>query len=206
MKQNGFSLRVHAYQFVSFVLQASNVALAAILTVSYSVAAYWLVVYGVMQVLLIVTAICASMSNPVFQGNTQLEFYCSDCEVLVSATSRHCKRCGKCIEQFDHHCKLINNCIGKSNYKTFIALIMTLEIEEISVLALFIIFSTELSGAEDLVLPSALLVAISVNFLVLCLNGYLIGLHIYLFHKNLTTYQFFTGKPPSHSRSSFPIY
>ena len=57
---------------------------------------------------------------------TDLIMFCTVCKAHVKPRSKHCGSCNKCSELFDHHCIWLNNCIGKSNYRHFIVLVVSL--------------------------------------------------------------------------------
>ena len=50
---------------------------------------------------------------------------CSTCKIQKPARSKHCKVCGVCVCKQDHHCIWINQCVGYSNYKYFLAFILS---------------------------------------------------------------------------------
>ena len=50
---------------------------------------------------------------------------CSTCKMQKPARSKHCKICKACICKHDHHCIWINQCVGYSNYKYFLAFILS---------------------------------------------------------------------------------
>lgn len=54
-----------------------------------------------------------------FEGN-----YCSTCDTVKPARSKHCSICNCCIMLFDHHCIWVNNCIGYYNYKWFMGFLV----------------------------------------------------------------------------------
>lgn len=53
------------------------------------------------------------------------ELECRTCELLKPARSKHCSTCNACIAKHDHHCVWLNQCVGYSNYKYFLAFIMS---------------------------------------------------------------------------------
>ncbi|KAI9487557.1 MAG: DHHC palmitoyltransferase-domain-containing protein [Benjaminiella poitrasii] len=59
---------------------------------------------------------------PVIDSITSI---CNICRIKVLKSTRHCKLCNKCVDHMDHHCKWLNCCIGKSNYRLFLALIIS---------------------------------------------------------------------------------
>lgn len=107
---------------------------------------------------------------------------------------------------FDHHCKWLNNCIGKKNYKSYSYLIGSFEILN---LIISISGACTISGIvkknifydnlhtnfhltvilENAYLSMLILMEI-LALLIVIINGQLIGFHIFLGFKRLTTYQY----------------
>ncbi|CAM9134649.1 unnamed protein product [Laminaria digitata] len=58
-------------------------------------------------------------------GSAADKTFCFLCQLHVNKGSRHCRYCDKCVDRFDHHCKWLNNCIGRSNYRYFVALLLS---------------------------------------------------------------------------------
>ena len=50
---------------------------------------------------------------------------CATCKFQKPARSKHCKICKACVSKQDHHCIWINQCVGYSNYKYFLAFILS---------------------------------------------------------------------------------
>jgi hypothetical protein len=72
------------------------------------------------------------------------EYRCSVCESYVESHTKHCGQCNRCCEEFDHHCNWLNNCVGKTNYKSFFALIIVfwLYVSLYMGLSLYVVWAT----------------------------------------------------------------
>jgi palmitoyltransferase len=127
--------------------------------------------------------------------------YCNLCESWVSDSSKHCMTCNRCTPNFDHHCILVNNCIAEKNYKLFTILIASYQINQAilfssSLYTILIYLSDNNSFEKRLLYKNATLgltiicLSFASSFLTLCLNGYLISFHIFLWYKGTTTYDY----------------
>lgn len=88
----------------------------------------------------------------------------------------------------------INNCIGKGNYKFFVVMIASTEINLTLYMAAIVVLSVEnlWSGfLPGIIVAWVVLVPVAILWFLL-LN--LIFLHIYLAHRGLTTYQFIVAQ------------
>jgi hypothetical protein len=92
------------------------------------------------------------------------------------------------VHGFDHHCKWLNNCIWQVNYKQFIGLLISVFLNEL-VLFCFEIKVLLIRGigksVKGLVLFDCVL-----NSMILAALVYLIGIHIMLRFKGMTTYEY----------------
>nr|XP_023680052.1 probable palmitoyltransferase ZDHHC11 isoform X6 [Paramormyrops kingsleyae] len=146
--------------------------------------------------------------------------HCHLCEVDVGSRVKHCSNCNKCIADFDHHCKWLNNCVGGKNYWCFFVTVASaaLGLLVLLLLVLFIFIEAmanpallrtsphfdsirengtwlvflplvplETSQAGLLVLAFATFLLALVSFLLL---GHLLGFHIYLLTRNMSTYDY----------------
>ena len=124
-------------------------------------------------------------------GSEQGVLYCQTCEVYVSWGTKHCQTCNRCIENFDHHCRWLNNCIGSRNYKVFILLLVSLNL--VTVLALFLAGSTvDAWRFNTQTIHSIVIVGLNValNLAAFCFGCLLIGFHVWLKVKKMTTYEY----------------
>ena len=71
------------------------------------------------------------------------QFNCRICNTYVGSKTKHCATCNKCISEFDHHCEWLNNCVGSQNYREFLMLIITYDIQAI---LFFILIRFNLKG------------------------------------------------------------
>ncbi|KAJ8415827.1 hypothetical protein AAFF_G00403840 [Aldrovandia affinis] len=146
--------------------------------------------------------------------------HCYLCEVDVGPKVKHCSSCNKCIADFDHHCKWLNNCVGGRNYWFFFVTVMSavLGILLLVFIILFVFIEhflnpavlrtapqfqsvqdngtwlaflpltpVETSSAGILSLAFVTIMLCVASLLLLC---HLLGFHIYLLAKKMSTYEY----------------
>jgi len=143
---------------------------------------------------------------------------CTDCQSTVHALSKHCTRCDRCVEGFDHHCKWLNNCIGKGNYKLFWLLIVALDAASmvqvgfgLTALATITDDSEGIDyseGSKEAIF-ALIVLDVAISLLVSAAVSQLIGLHLWLRSKGMTTYEWIKARRLAQSkvkqgRHSFP--
>lgn len=122
--------------------------------------------------------------------------YCIMCDSYCFKDSKHCNVCNRCVQTFDHHCIWFNNCVGKNNYKYFLTCIIFLffhistYLVHISIFTHIISDRFEIDENLNLFIPAWIFGTVLFIFDILLLN--LIGLHMYLNYRNITTYSFLT--------------
>jgi palmitoyltransferase ZDHHC1/11 len=141
---------------------------------------------------------------------------CGLCKSSVHTSSRHCARCNRCVDVFDHHCKWINNCIGRKNYKWFIISISSLMINSILILVTsttlilkYINYESKIesliNGEENInTWVSIICLLIFYSFCVTFLSGNLVGIHIFLAFKGLTTFEYILLKRRQKIKKTLP--
>lgn len=129
-------------------------------------------------------------TDPLSKSNKPSALCCTICQKFVSSNSKHCGRCNRCVNGFDHHCKWLNNCIGSKNYKYFVCLIVLIAIERIFlvIVASHVLYFAFLD--RNVMLCIVVMILDAANFVVLIVDLNLIGFHIYLKVKGLTTFQY----------------
>ena len=137
--------------------------------------------------------------------SSRYENMCTVCNTSVGVDSKHCGNCNRCVQHFDHHCIWLNNCVGYSNYRPFIKLIIFLFIHEIiiiisSTLNLHIYKDSKKARHDTvkilgvsiyLLIQSAILAIFLINLIIL---------HIYLYAKGITTYEFIKSRGRKNSK------
>ncbi|XP_054903403.1 palmitoyltransferase ZDHHC11 isoform X2 [Poeciliopsis prolifica] len=163
------------------------------------------------------------------QAHVIQDLHCYLCDVKVGPRVKHCGICNKCVEGFDHHCKWLNTCVGQRNYWFFfVALISAiLAVFLLTVVVLFIfvqhyldprilrtapqfgmlgnttwlvflpISPIKTSSAGLLTLAFVTVLLCIVCMLLFC---HLLGLHLYLFYKGISTYDHVKNKREKEDR------
>lgn len=159
------------------------------------------------------------------------DLHCYLCDVNVGPKVKHCGVCNKCVEGFDHHCKWLNNCVGGRNYWFFFVALCSaaLGVILLIVVVLFIFIQHYLNPHslrtapqfEDLInnttwlvfLPLAPIktssaglltvafITIMLSLTSLLLLGHLLGFHLYLFYKGISTYDYIKMQRQKDSRN-----
>ena len=129
--------------------------------------------------------------------------WCSTCKNYRSPMTLHCSNCGVCVHNFDHHCIWLNNCINKDNYRLFVLYVMLMLAN-----CYFGVFSVaDLFFVSRRIKKVHLGVFFGVLSLVIVLGAVftsvLVGFHLYLRWKRLSTYQFvrlkYADKPSNNT-------
>lgn len=120
---------------------------------------------------------------------------CDKCSAYKPPRAHHCKVCRRCVLRMDHHCLWINNCVGHWNYKAFFLLVFYATTG--SVYSTVMIISSafhknwDFSGRVPL---ETFYVSCGIVMLALSLIlGTLLGWHIYLIIRNMTTIEYYEG-------------
>ncbi|KAK1173349.1 putative palmitoyltransferase ZDHHC11B isoform X1 [Acipenser oxyrinchus oxyrinchus] len=146
--------------------------------------------------------------------------HCYLCEVDVGLKAKHCSSCNKCISDFDHHCRWLNNCVGGRNYWFFFCTVLSAvlgiilmvlvilyvfiehfvnptqlrtapqfhDIQENSTWLAFLPVSPVETSSAGILVPA--FISILMGLTSLLLLGHLLGFHIYLLTKKLSTYEY----------------
>ncbi|CAB1098437.1 unnamed protein product [Ectocarpus sp. CCAP 1310/34] len=220
MRKNGFEAPLEPLQVLTWVLLLLIVGgfysfiVPALEQVWAMVAG---LVYGVLASSTVLAGVLACLRDPIdpnvrrfHQGETAAgsaadKTFCFLCQLHVNKGSRHCRYCDKCVDRFDHHCKWLNNCVGRSNYRYFVTLLVStffMTSIQLGISSWFAVmyhsdnvaFSdrvegryARLGGTGHIVLVYAFAVLV-LPFLGLLAQ--LLGFHIMLISRNLTTYDY----------------
>jgi len=135
--------------------------------------------------------------------------HCRYCDSHVQMDSKHCWECNKCVANFDHHCPWLNTCIGTRNYGSFYVAIWGLffMLAVLLVVAFLLLAEVVAGGGEEASQEATslygmgegpimvvLIVALCINMPLWLLDITLLAFHTYLCYKDITTYEYLTGK------------
>lgn len=145
-----------------------------------------------------------------FIENNKQTSMCGICKCSVKYNSKHCGVCNRCVSGFDHHCVWVNNCIGEKNYKMFITAISGFMINSLLIFGFttysFVKYSLDdpltvfliHKKVDDHQGEGAWLSQVSIIFIYGLITSIfsvsLVSFHIWLKHKNLTTFQYILNK------------
>ncbi|KAF3319901.1 putative protein S-acyltransferase 15 isoform X2 [Carex littledalei] len=127
--------------------------------------------------------------NPQKEGTKSRS--CEKCDAYKPPRSHHCRVCKRCVLKMDHHCLWMNNCVGYSNYKPFFIFILHAAIGSLYSTVIFFcdLFQTNHDFGVRSTTLFYVLSGCLLFFLSLTMNT-LLGWHIYLLTKNMTTIEF----------------
>lgn len=207
-RANGLETPFHALQIASwfaFILLTALFYGVCVPNLRYlSLQASFGVVGGVLAVLTLVLDYKTALVDPEVKHVPEHEAhngnYCYICRENVPADSLHCRECDKCIDRFDHHCLWLNTCVGKNNYRWFFALLcgttayLAVQTAGAGVALYMTIHERQpalydTGHASDM--ASFVFLVIYAFLLVLAIGNviHLLGFHIVLCFRGLTTYE-----------------
>lgn len=225
-RTNGFQLPLHPCQILSWVVFGLDVStflvfglplveptpLQALIGLLFAASGVILVAGAVAATLCDPTDPCISDSKGELTRASWEELrgtapWCKTCLSYVRQRSKHCRTCRKCVDEFDHHCIWLNNCIGASNYRAFVACIVSVIALTSTVLCTAILLlvdhfenGTSLeSHGRFWDYPNGLILGIlcflvAVNLPLFALDLQLCLLHAFLAKQNLTTFEYIMQK------------
>jgi hypothetical protein len=195
-------------QVASWVISLMNLVVVSVLFVRKTEKTVFIVFYYCSLGLVVIFAGVISgndPSDPISIGQAEnpdpsITATCSICRSMVDPNSKHCGQCNRCVAYFDHHCKWLNTCIGKCNYHYFILLIVSLFFH-IGAFSVYCVYMT-LIGIQDLdfVLMGFAIGLLLESVAVLVFDANLIGLHIFLKFKGMSTYDYVLSKKLRNKR------
>lgn len=184
--------------------------------------------YHISLLVLIILGFITTMSDPTDPlslvglqiENNSKTIYCAICKCSVKHNSKHCGVCNRCVSGFDHHCTLVNNCIGEKNYKVFFGTIVAFLVNSLLVLAfsiycvikysvhdrvtLMLIHRKVDKSDEDQPWVTLITVLVFYGIVTTFFSAVLVAHHIWLRHKNLTTFQYILNKRIASKTSPSP--
>lgn len=118
-------------------------------------------------------------------------------------TQKYCRIRKKRIEGLDHFCEWLNISIGRTNYLPFMLLVALGIIQFLLQIALGLVIAISISqagypSAGRLVLVVGAALNIAISALVGCMYVMLLGFHVYLGWRNMSTYDYTIEQTKKH--------
>ncbi|CAN1238218.1 Probable protein S-acyltransferase 15 [Linum grandiflorum] len=137
----------------------------------------------------------SSLMDPESQKDSSRQRQCDKCSKYKPPRAHHCRVCRVCVLRMDHHCLWINNCVGYWNYKAFFNLVSYATAACIYSMVVILNCSThkdwDIEGQLHFkivyILSGILMGGMSITL------GTLLGWHIYLIARNMTTIEYHEG-------------
>lgn len=221
VRKNGFSFPIQIFQIVSFVIYIIIIVLIIGLSAANTepLFIFFYVSFGVLTVGIFIFSYIVTKINPIdplsfkYINKSSIDdevkglYHCDICG-FVNSKSKHCRVCNKCVFVFDHHCTWVNNCIGDKNYKFFISLLTVLTLFNCFVFIFCLIYFInslttytiedrwkKFYGLDNSIVYYILLSCLFIlNGIVFILVIQLLGLHIFLIKKKMTTYEYVVNR------------
>jgi len=228
-RRHGLEKPHNLYQFLTVSIFFSDIVFVSIVYIPLLPSTLSEILIGIYLFLVFLTFIFwirASSIDPsdpriygeklAFKGN-QMN-YCTICRNTVEMNSKHCAKCDRCTEEFDHHCEWLNNCVGSRNYRSFFMVTVTMTLLALMKLSLagYLLIGglineeiLEVNGwfmEKDKKKYLYLIAASSVKdpfVLIMLLN--LLGFHIWLKIKGISTYQYLMNKKNKGKKVNFTM-
>ncbi|KAI5648605.1 hypothetical protein M9H77_34610 [Catharanthus roseus] len=122
--------------------------------------------------------------------------HCEKCSAFKPPRTHHCRVCRRCVLRMDHHCIWINNCVGHKNYKAFFVLVFyaTVACFYSSIMIINCARHKDWSFEGRFPLKLFYVASGAMIFGLTMTLGTLLGWHIYLTARNMTTIEYYEGK------------
>lgn len=228
VRKNGFSLPLNIFQILSFFIYIIIIVLIIFISASIiePLFLFFYVAFAILVVAIFILSYKVTIIDPVDplsfkyintkSTDEQVKdlYHCTVCG-FVDSKSKHCKVCNKCVAVFDHHCMWVNNCVGVKNYKYFVALLSVLTMFNCLVSIFCIIYFVnalttetvknywkEFYGSYNSIVFYVLLSSLFIlNGIIFILLLQLLGLHIFLMKKKMTTYEYVVNRGSEENKN-----
>ncbi|XP_010543552.1 PREDICTED: probable protein S-acyltransferase 15 [Tarenaya hassleriana] len=122
--------------------------------------------------------------------------HCDKCSAYKPPRTHHCRVCRRCVLKMDHHCVWVNNCVGYANYKSFFNLVFYATVACIYSMVVLVCcgFKKGDSYMENFPLKIFIISCGALMFGLCIALGTLLGWHIFLISRNMTTIEHYESK------------